>query len=100
MEPFDFDELKSAQYSDYIDRKESCFRELSPEPAEQYVDLFWARLIPYQVIVSPGDEVSFIVLLRNNYPDSREFEARLILPRGWEASTETGKIKLTARSAG
>ena len=34
-------------YCDFIARKEQVFRDLVAEPADQFIDLFWARLLPY-----------------------------------------------------
>lgn len=99
-EPFNFDELQAQKYFDYINQKEALFRELSPEPAEQYVDLFWARLLPYQSAVEPGKEQKFTLLLRNNFAERKEFKAQLLLPKGWQAIHGSGEVKLSSRSCG
>ena len=44
-------------YCDFIARKERAFRELVAEPADHYIDLFWARLLPYVAVVRPGQTV-------------------------------------------
>ena len=41
-------------------------RELVPEPHEQHVDLFWARVLPYLSLCSRGETVRYRLLLRNN----------------------------------
>ncbi len=99
-EPFYFDKLKAEEYSDYIDQKETLFRELSPEPAEQYVDLFWARLVPYQSVVKPGEEQEFILLVRNNFSEAKEFKAHLLVPEGWQIVKGSGRIRLSPDSSG
>ena len=39
-------------YCDFIARKERAFRELVAEPADHFIDLFWARLLPYVAVAS------------------------------------------------
>lgn len=99
-EPFYFDKLKTEEYSDYIDQKETLFRELSPEPTEQYSDLFWARLLPYQSVVKPGKEQEFILLIRNNFKETKKFKALLLPPEEWEIINGLGEISLSPGSHG
>lgn len=76
------------QYSDYITRKERVFRKLVAEPADHYLDLFWARLLPYLAEVRPGQTAGYRLLLRNNFASERRFEARLLPPPGWTSPGE------------
>ncbi len=99
-EPFNFDKLKSEEYSDYIDQKETLFRELSPEPAKQYSDLFWVRLLPYQSVVEPGKEQEFTLLVRNNFSKGKEFRAELLAPKEWKIVKGSGRIHLSSGSSG
>lgn len=48
-EPFNFDRIKLEDYCDYIEQKEALFRELSPEPVEQYVDLLLGSTAPLSI---------------------------------------------------
>lgn len=99
-EPFDFDKFKLENHTDYINQKENLFRELTPEPAEQSVDLFWARMLPYQSTAQVGEEKQFVLLLRNNFPEEREFKANLLLPEKWNALDGSGKIRLSPGKSG
>ncbi len=99
-EPFYFDKLKTEEYSDYINQKETLFRELSPKPAEQYSDLFWVRLLPYQSVVQPGKEQEFTLLVRNNFSEAKEFKAQLLAPKEWEIIKGSGRISLSPGSSG
>ncbi len=99
-EPFYFDKLKAEEHSDYIDQKETLFRELSPKPAEQYSDLFWARLLPYQSVVKSGKEQEFTLLVRNNFGKAREFRAELLAPKEWKIVKGSGRIRLSSGSSG
>ena len=96
-------------YCDYIDRKERVFRDLVHDPADHYIDLFWARLLPYVSVVSPGQTCEFRLLLRNNLERAATFAARLQPPSGWETSDEffsmqlepggRGELQLTAKAS-
>lgn len=99
-EPFYFDKLKTNGYSDYIDQKETLFRELSPEPTEQYSDLFWVRLLPYQSVVQPGENQEFTLLVRNNFSKAKEFKAQLLVPEGWQIAEGSGRISLSSGASG
>lgn len=81
-EVFEVDDRDVAAYCDYVDRKERAFRRAVAEPAEQAVDLFWARLLPYQTTASPSTEVRYALRLRNNFGRSVTYEARLLGPDG------------------
>ncbi|ANW03054.1 hypothetical protein [Bradyrhizobium icense] len=41
------DQSRIAEYTDYIERKEAAFRDIVGEPANYFIDLFWARMLPY-----------------------------------------------------
>ena len=87
-------------YCDFIARKERVFRELVGEPADHYIDLFWARLLPYVSMVAPKQRVEFRLLLRNNLQRPATYAARLLAPAGWEASAEFRSLKLAAGARG
>jgi len=99
-EPFYFDKLKTEKYSDYIGQKETLFRELSPEPAEQYTDLFWARLLPYQSVIKCGEKQEFTLLVRNNFSEAKEFRAQLLPPEDWEVVSAFGETSLSPGASG
>jgi glyoxylase-like metal-dependent hydrolase (beta-lactamase superfamily II) len=83
-------------YCDFIARKERVFRELVAEPADHFIDLFWARLLPYVAIVTPGQRMQYRLLLRNNLERRATYSARLLCPGGWEASPEPRGLTLEA----
>jgi glyoxylase-like metal-dependent hydrolase (beta-lactamase superfamily II) len=87
-------------YSDYIARKERVFRELVDEPADHFIDLFWARLLPYLADVKSGDEMTYRLLLRNNFEQPVSYAARLLAPDGWEVSPEFRTLKLEPGARG
>ncbi len=87
----DADARQATRYRDFIERKERVFRELTADPADQRVDLFWARLLPYQVAASPGEDVTYRLRLRNNFQEATEYEARLYGPDGRSILAEGGR---------
>ena len=76
------DSSQITRYADFIERKERVFRSLSADPVEQRVDLFWARLLPYQSKAPVGGRVSYELRLRNNFDRTVDYEARLYAPDG------------------
>jgi hypothetical protein len=42
--------------------------------------------MPYIVVVEPGGEVSYRLLVRNNLERAAEYAARLLPPPGWRAA--------------
>jgi glyoxylase-like metal-dependent hydrolase (beta-lactamase superfamily II) len=87
-------------YCDFIARKERVFCELVAEPADHYIDLFWARLLPYLAVVKPAQTLDYRLLLRNNLQRPVTYEARLIGPSGWELSGEFSSIDLAPGARG
>ena len=87
-------------YCDFISRKERSFRELVAEPADHFIDLFWARMLPYVAVVGPGDELEYRLLLRNNFQRPVTYEARLNPPPGWQSSPEFSHLTLEADGRG
>ena len=73
------------EYADFIARKERVFRNLVAEPADHYVDLFWARLLPYLGTVGPGEQVEYRLMLRNNLERDATLSAELDPPPGWSS---------------
>ncbi|HCN07909.1 MAG TPA: hypothetical protein DIT01_08240 [Lentisphaeria bacterium] len=87
-------------YCDFIARKERVFGELVGEPADHYIDLFWARLLPYVAVVEPGQTLEYRLLLRNNFQHPVSYEARLLAPNGWRVSPEFCGLQLDAGARG
>jgi len=87
-------------YCDFIARKERTFRELVGAPADQFIDLFWARLLPYVAVVKPGQTLTYRLLLRNNLETPVTYGARLLPPAEWETAREFRSLKLEAGGRG
>jgi hypothetical protein len=81
-------------YCDFIARKERAFRELVAEPADQHIDLFWVRLLPYVAVARPGEELRYRLLVRNNLGRPAEYAARLRPPPGWDAREAVTTLRL------
>ena len=62
--------------------KESLWREVLPEPAEPGVDLFWARLVPYQIQTRAGEDIEVVLELRNSFERPASFRGHLQGPDG------------------
>jgi glyoxylase-like metal-dependent hydrolase (beta-lactamase superfamily II) len=84
------------QYADHVARKERAFRAVVAEPADHHVDLFWARLRPYLASATPGGQVEYTLMLRNNLDRPATYAARLIAPPGWTTPSEPETVKLDA----
>ncbi len=67
-----------AEHRGYIEKKESLWRKLLPEPADLGIDLFWARILPYQISLdSAGTEMPVTVELRNSFDRTATFNLYL-----------------------
>lgn len=87
-------------YCDFIVRKERVFRELVSEPHDHYIDLFWARLLPYVSVVTAQQQVTYRLLLRNNFDRSVSYSARLSAPTGWRTTSEFCVLELAPGERG
>ena len=87
------------EYADFIARKERAFRNLVAEPADHYVDLFWARLLPYLASVEPSGAVAYRLLLRNNLERDAIYSAELDPPPGWSVGA-AASVRLGAGERG
>jgi glyoxylase-like metal-dependent hydrolase (beta-lactamase superfamily II) len=102
------DDSDIVTYRDFIEKKERVFRELVAEPADHYIDLFWARLLPYVRTVKPNEQVEYRLSLRNNLGCRATYAAQLLAPAGWETlpgpealvlePQESGEMILSART--
>jgi glyoxylase-like metal-dependent hydrolase (beta-lactamase superfamily II) len=81
-------------YCDFIEQKDRAFRRLVAEPADHYIDLFWARLLPYLTTAQPSETVSFRIMLRNNLERSATYAARLLPAHGWTSEDKWGEARL------
>ena len=89
-----WDQSKSAEYRDFIARKEAAVRVLVDEPADHYVDLWWARMLPYLHTARPGEEVEYRLLLRNSLDRPATYSARLRAPAGWQVDQGASTLEL------
>ncbi len=95
-----WDTRKTAEYRDFIARKERVVRALVGDPSDRYVDLWWARLLPYDGAVAPGQELEYALLLRNNLDHKATYEARLLTPDGWNTANGFAQIELASGARG
>jgi glyoxylase-like metal-dependent hydrolase (beta-lactamase superfamily II) len=96
----EWDSRTGSEYRSFVERQERVVRELIGEPAEQFVDLFWARLLPYLCEAKPSQRLSYTLLLRNNLERKARFEARLLAPPGWPEDGPVAVIDLEADAVG
>lgn len=88
------DHSRVAEYTDYIQRKEAAFRDVVDEPANQFIDLFWARMLPYLSEARPNSEIAYTITVRNNLERRAVYSARLLPASGWTSHGEVGRIML------
>jgi glyoxylase-like metal-dependent hydrolase (beta-lactamase superfamily II) len=84
----------------FVQQKEKLWGELVPSPADFGIDLFWARLLPYQSRMTPGQSKQFTLELRNPHDSHAEFEAILECTLPLKVEPEVGKLKLNAGEQG
>jgi glyoxylase-like metal-dependent hydrolase (beta-lactamase superfamily II) len=81
-------------YADFVALKEQSYRAIVAEPADHYIDLFWARLRPYLATVPPASTLEYTLMLRNNLDQRATYTARLLPPPGWTTSTDLQTLEL------
>ena len=96
----DCDKSVLDDYANFIISKERTFRNLVGAPADHYIDLFWVRMLPYVREVGRGEEVEYLLLIRNNFEQITTFEAKLLPPEGWIASNKYNSLTLEANARG
>ncbi len=94
------DEGALREYSNFVHRKERVFRQLVAQPSDQYIDLFWVRMLPYWTQVKPEERLEYRLLLRNNLGTETTYQARLIAPEGWRTSNGLAEVTLPAAGRG
>jgi glyoxylase-like metal-dependent hydrolase (beta-lactamase superfamily II) len=88
------------EYEDFVVLKEEAFRAVVAEPADQQIDLFWARLRPYLATAEPDGAVDYALMLRNNLERPATYGARLLPPPGWSAPASIATLELAAGERG
>lgn len=88
------DQSRIDEYTDYIERKEAAFRDIVGDPANHFIDLFWARMLPYLSEAFPNSEVTYTVRIRNNLERAAVYSARLLPAFGWALHREAESITL------
>ncbi|MCK1615982.1 MBL fold metallo-hydrolase [Bradyrhizobium sp. 159] len=96
----DVDQSRIAEYTDYIERKEAAFREVVSEPANHFIDLFWARMLPYLSETSPNSQLTYTIKIRNNVERTAVYSARLLPALGWTAHDQVASITLQSGEYG
>lgn len=87
-------------YADFVALKEQTFRAIVAEPANHYIDVFWARMRPYLAEVAPGATLQYTLMLRNNLERRATYAARLLPPPGFTAAADLRTLKLEAGEDG
>ena len=95
-----WDTRRTFEYRDFIARKERVVRSLVQEPADRFVDLWWARLLPYDGTAAPGQTIDYRLLLHNNLGRDAVFEARLSPPEGWTTPAQFAEIRIASEGRG
>ncbi|WP_407175676.1 MBL fold metallo-hydrolase [Bradyrhizobium sp. STM 3562] len=88
------DQSRIAEYVDYIERKEAAFRDVVGEPANHFIDLFWARMLPYLSEVRPKSTVKYTIKVRNNLERAAVYTARILPAFGWTSDGEPESVTL------
>ncbi|MEI8702998.1 MBL fold metallo-hydrolase [Mesorhizobium sp. ISC15] len=88
------DQTRIAEYTEYIERKETAFCEIVDKPANHFIDLFWARMLPYLSEARPNSKVTYTVRIRNNLERTAVYSAHLLSPFGWAPDGEAESITL------
>ncbi|MFK4654189.1 glyoxylase-like metal-dependent hydrolase (beta-lactamase superfamily II) [Bradyrhizobium japonicum] len=88
------DQSRIAEYTDYIERKEAAFRDIVAEPANHFIDLFWARMLPYLSEALPNSDVAYTIKIRNNLERTAVYSARLLPAFGWTSYGQAESITL------
>ena len=78
-----------ASHRDFVEKKERIWNGLLPDPVDMGLDLFWARLFPYQATLQTGVPFEFSLELRNAHDDEAQFEISLSLDRTIEVEPGT-----------
>jgi glyoxylase-like metal-dependent hydrolase (beta-lactamase superfamily II) len=78
----------------YVERKEAIWRDLLPEPTDLGIDLFWARLLPYQLELKPGASAAIDLELRNSFATDVTFDASLSCAVPLITEPEQGELRL------
>ncbi len=87
-------------HREYVECKEAVWRDLLPAPEELGVDLFWARLLPYQSRVGPGSEVEYTLQLRNSFDKEATFSAHLTSALPASVHPEQAQVTLAPGARG
>jgi hypothetical protein len=68
------------------------FEDLATAPVQMGVNPGWVKLVPYQVEVSAGEGFSIHLQIHNYFETPTEVEASLVLPEGWKADPQVGRV--------
>ncbi|WFU51660.1 MBL fold metallo-hydrolase [Sinorhizobium terangae] len=88
------DQSRISEYTDYIERKEAALRDIVDEPANHFIDIFWARMLPYLSQARPNAKLTYTVKIRNNLERTAVYGARLRPALGWASDGEVESITL------
>lgn len=97
---FEVDNAKVGTLADRAERTRGLFEKLLPSPPAMGVNPAWARLIPYQIKVEPGDRFDLELQIRNHHPEAILAQAHLVLPDGWAFSPERAETRIRPGATG
>lgn len=92
------DQSMIAEYTHYIECKEAAFRDIVGEPADHFIDIFWARMLPYLAEVRANGDITYTIKIRNNLLRPAVYSARLLPAFGW--TSHEGAKSITLRPEG
>ena len=93
---YDIPEEAFALHRQYVEDKEALWRDAVAAPAELGVDLFWARLLPYQIRLVPEGSATVELELRNSFERDATFVARLQSPASLSMTPASQEVSLAA----
>lgn len=94
------DQSRLSAYLNYIKLKEAAFRDIVDEPTDRFIDVFWARMLPYTAESPVKGHVTYRVKIRNNLERTAVYGARLLPPRGWRQRSKWRSIELPPAGQG
>ncbi len=89
-----------AAHREYVEQKEAIWRDLLPAPAELGVDLFWTRIVPYQLQLSQGEAAPLTVALRNSFEEDATFEVTLSSHLNLAIEPQSQSLRIAAGDKG
>lgn len=95
---FRYDTGRISRMRQELGKREALLASLTPLPDANFaVDEGWARLYPYSVKASPGQETSVELRLDNHAATAHEFHINWNVPAGWQLVRGDRQVRAGAR---